>query len=98
MLSFVTRPAPTSSRSASRRLRDVREVDASSSSKKEAPSFSSDASVRWAGSLSGWIESVAIQARAVPRRTNRIVERSEERRVGKECRSGWWAEDEKKKK
>src|SRR5690625_7525239 len=24
--------------------------------------------------------------------------RSEERRVGKECRSGWWADDEKKKR
>src|SRR5689334_23842800 len=26
-----------------------------------------------------------------------LFQRSEERRVGKECRSGWWAGDEKKK-
>src|SRR5438067_12096939 len=31
------------------------------------------------------------------RRTGAGYERSEERRVGKECRSGWWAEDEKKR-
>src|SRR5207247_6430312 len=34
---------------------------------------------------------------AVSARTARSVKRSEERRVGKECRSRWWAKHQKKK-